>query len=709
MSEALDQLSTYVGILPSYVGFDGTPRPTSADTQRAILKVMGLNAATEDEARQELETLQDDDLRAPLDPVVVHHHGQQNRLVVRAPRRGGAVRWRVDIRSERGRIASREGLYDSAGPLEIDTPNLGAGYYDVRIRMTSRRAESEATQQLIVAPERCVVPADLLKGRKAVGVFANLYSIRSDRNWGVGDVGDLETLSRWIASIGGSFVGLNPLHALLNRGGDISPYGPVSRLWRNPVYIDVDRVPELIIGRSADRLRTPEIEAALAPLRESSRVEYEQAWAMKSLALDRLFDAFLDLRSRHATHPRVLAFNEFVERGARWLDDYATWMAIAESRHEWNWKTWPAELQDCRSEAVKRFASAHSRRVDFHKWAQFELDRQLGEVAAGCKENGMEVGLYQDLAVGSSGTGSDAWAHRQLFRDGASIGAPPDPYSDFGQNWGMPPIDPRALQRDRYRYFIQLVRSGFRHAGALRMDHVMGLFRLFWIPEGATGREGAYVKYPAEDLLGILALESQRHNALVVGEDLGVVPPEVPPAMEKWGMLSSKVLYFEREDGGGFKPQSSYPELSLASVNTHDMPTIAGFWAGRDIQLRQSLGLVDDAGSAGVTAARDQEKRKLLDRLREDAALPLHEHPSLGTDGVAHVKRGLHEFLCNSRSALVALSLDDLGDETEPINVPGVGMDKYPCWSRKMHRTIPEIAMTAGDEFSRCEERIRRP
>jgi 4-alpha-glucanotransferase len=523
----------------------------------------------------------------------------------------------------------------------------------------------------------------------------------------VGDVGDLETLCRWIASVGGSFVGLNPLHALLNRGGDISPYGPVTRLWRNPIYIDVDRVPELLEGTNTSRIRTPEIEAALAALRESPKVQYEQSWAMKALVLDSLYASFLELRSRHATHPRVVAFNDFAERGGRWLDDYATWMAIAESRNEWTWKLWPTELQDRRSEAVKRFAAEHARRIDFYRWAQFELDRQIGEVAAACKTNGMAIGLYQDLAVGSSGTGSDSWAHRDLFREGATVGAPPDPYSDFGQNWGFPPIDPRALQRDRYRYFIQLVRAGFRHAGAMRMDHVMGLFRLFWIPEGATGREGAYVRYPAEHLLGILALESQRHKALVVGEDLGVVPPEVPPAMQKWGMLSSKVLYFEREHDGGFKPQSSYPELSLASVNTHDMPTIAGFWSGRDIALRRSLGLVDAKGSTDGVAQRDHEKRKLLDRLREDGAMPLHEHPSFDVTGVPLVKRRVHEFLCASPVALFALSLDDLGVETEPINVPGVGTDKYPCWSRRMHKTIPEIAAAADDEVTRCADRIR--
>jgi 4-alpha-glucanotransferase len=708
MTSHLDRLAEYVGILPSYVGYDGTPRETSPETKRALRRAMGICPDSEGAARERLDALQNEHLRQPLDPVVVHRHGAQNRIVVRAPRRAGALRWRVDIRSERGRVASREGVYDGGGPLEIDTPNFGAGYYDVRIRMTTRRSEAEARQSLIVVPERCVVPGDLLGDRKAIGIYANLYSIRGDRNWGVGDIGDLETLSRWTASAGGSFVGLNPLHALLNRGGDVSPYGPVTRLWRNPIYIDVERVPELGEGAHTSRIHTPEIQAAIAALRESPRVEYQQSWAMKTLALDSLYTAFLDLRSRHATHPRVAAFNEFVERGGPWLDDYATWMAIAESRNEWTWKLWPAELQDRRSEAVKRFARGHSRRIDFYRWAQFELDRQIGEVAVSCKANGMAIGLYQDLAVGSSGTGSDTWAQRELFREGATVGAPPDPYSDFGQNWGLPPIDPRALQRDGYRYFIQLVRAGFRHAGALRMDHVMGLFRLFWIPEGATGREGAYVKYPSDDLLGIVALESQRHNAIVVGEDLGVVPPEVPPAMRKWGVLSSKVVYFEREQDGGFKSQASYPELALASVNTHDMPTIAGFWSGRDIELRRSLGLVDEKGSATGAAHRDHEKRKLLDRLREDGAMPLHEHPPLDLSGVPLVKRRIHDFLCASPVTLVALSLDDLGDETEPINVPGVGTDKYPCWSRKMHKTIPEIAASAGEEISRCADRIRR-
>jgi 4-alpha-glucanotransferase len=604
-------------------------------------------------------------------------------------------------------VAAREGVHDSPAALEIETPDLGIGYYDVHVQLTTTHGELEATQTLIVVPPRCIVPRDIFGDRKAFGVFANLYTVRSDRNWGIGDCTDLRALMQWVGSAGGSFVGLNPLHALLNRGHDISPYGPVSRLWRNPIYIDVEQVPELC--ESADlaaRFGSPEISSALDALRQCNTVQYEQAWATKSLALDALHDAFLHRRAHDASHRRVAAYNDYVGGGGYHLDQYARWMAIAESRKEWNWRQWPAELRDVDGPAVKRFASEHEKRIDFHKWLQFELDRQIGDVAGEARRAGMEIGLYQDLAVGSSGTGSDAWAHPGLFVDGVAIGAPPDPYSDFGQNWGFPPIDPHALRRDKYRYFIRLLRSAFRHAGALRVDHVMGLFRLFWIPGGMTGKEGGYVCYPAHDLLGILALESHRHHAAVVGEDLGIVPDEVPPALEKWGILSSRVLYFQRS-GSGFKPQSSYPELSLASANTHDMPTLAGFWTGRDVELRSSLGLIEPTKDAEVFAERARDKQALIHRLREDGALPLRDTVADDVTGVPVIKRAVHEFLCASPAALVGLSLDDLGAETEAVNVPGVGPDKYPCWSRKMHRTIPEIAAMSDEALAGCTSRAR--
>ena len=361
----------------------------------------------------------------------------------------------------------------------------------------------------------------------------------------------------------------------------------------------------------------------------------------------------------------------------------------------------------------------HAERVDYHRWLQFECERQLGEVAEVARRRGLTIGLYQDLAIGTSPAGSDVWSNPDLFVQGASVGAPPDPYAASGQNWGLPPIDPRALRRDAYRYYIRLLRTGFRSAGALRIDHVMGLFRLFWIPEGMTGKQGAYINYPSRELLGILALESVRHRALVVGEDLGTVPKEVPAALAKWGVLSSKVLYFEREKRGGFKAADRYPPLSFATANTHDLATLAGFWRGRDVELRVQHGLVEPGESASAAATeRMREKEALVRRLRSSGMLPVSERAprGSGTDlAWEHMLRqAVHTFLCSTPAVIVGLSLDDLAGEVESVNLPGVGPDAHPSWRRKMQMSLEEITTSSQVRSAvgeRCVDRLpdRRP
>jgi 4-alpha-glucanotransferase len=291
----------------------------------------------------------------------------------------------------------------------------------------------------------------------------------------------------------------------------------------------------------------------------------------------------------------------------------------------------------------------------------------------------------------------------ELLVHGANIGAPPDPYSAEGQNWGLPPLDPRALRRTGYRYFIECVRSGFGHAGALRIDHVMGLFRLFWIPAGHSGKAGAYVRYPAHDLLGILALESARHRGLVVGEDLGTVPRGVPEALQRWGVLASKVLLFERNRRGGFKPARSYPSLALATANTHDLPTITGFWDERDIELRAAVGLLEGSDAIeGARRERDADRSALVDRLAAEHLLPTRKAPQ----SPAELRGAVHAFLCRTPSRLVGLALDDLTGEQEPVNVPGVGPEKHASWMRKMRQPL-EVIMASDDVRAalRCEGR----
>jgi 4-alpha-glucanotransferase len=708
----LRRLAEVVGIMPEYIGQTGERHSTSDETRRALLAALGFDASSEEAARESLERIDDEEARELIPPVRVVRLGSSalRAIDVRLPRgadHSGA--WRLEITLEDGTHRVVEGSWAGGPTIEIALPiDIPLGYHNVLVSIASSGGANSNEQTLIVVPDRCVLPSDIVGEAGAFGLIANLYTVRSDSNWGIGDLSDLAKIAQWGGHVGADFVGINPLHTLLNRGLDISPYSPVSRLFRNPIYVDVRQVPELADAPNvADHLASPELIEEVEALRESHSVRYEQVMGVKGLALDALYHVFTrDVRGSGSE--RDLAYAAYVERHDPSLTRFATWMAIAESPGFGpNWLMWPSEFHDPHGDAVRAFAERRRHRIDFHRWVQFELDRQLGVAAECAREAGMRIGLYPDVAIGTSPCGADTWAYPELFVRGASIGAPPDPYAPQGQNWGLPPIAPRALRRDRYRYFIDLVRSGLRHAGALRIDHILGLFRLFWIPEGRTGEEGAYLRYPTEDLLGILALESVRHDAIVVGEDLGTVPDDVPPTLARWGILSSKVLQFERDHGGEYKPSWSYPPLSLATADTHDMASIAGFWSGRDIDIRRSVGLIEsdeDARRAHEDRSRDRDA--LLRRLADEHLLPNPVAPRFASD----LRGAIHAFLCRSPAQLVGIALDDLSGEIEPVNVPGVGQDQYPSWTRKMRETL-ETMMASDDVRAalRCDGRRRRP
>jgi 4-alpha-glucanotransferase len=371
--------------------------------------------------------------------------------------------------------------------------------------------------------------------------------------------------------------------------------------------------------------------------------------------------------------------------------DYATFLALEghfalpQSKGP-DENDWPPAYRNPDSPEVEAFRHTHYREIEFHIYVQFELDRQLAAVAAQARRAGMPLGLYHDLAIGSAADGSDAWAFGNLFVKGVEVGAPPDPYSDVGQTWGFPPVDPRRLTATRYDYWIRLLRNAMAHAGMLRIDHVMGLFRQFWVPDGAPATEGAYVQYPAEDLLGILALESRRHNTVIVGEDLGTVPPEVPPTLAQWGILSTRVMYFERDHEGRFNPSDFYSPRALVTATNHDHPPLAGFRTGRDLEIRHDLGLI--RSEQELEEAREQRARAcmlLQERLRaEGISFDDVEDPDEA------LCRAVHAFLARTPSPLVGVSLDDLAGETDPVNVPG--------WSR--------IGIAAGPDG--CSAMLRK-
>lgn len=683
---ALAELAERAGILSAYVDQAGVERHTSDDTRARLLAALGFAADDDADARRTLATLAERDAEqlAPPARVVVRPHDDAGGAAALAlPVRGGGE-WHLALTTERGDEHEGSGRArpgrDGLARLRLPA-DPGLGYHRLRLTMRARGAERAAEQTLIVTPASCPDPAAVLGGQRAYGLTANLYSVRSQRNWGAGDATDLRTLVEYAGRAGAAFVGVNPLHALRNEGDAISPYSPVSRLFRNVLYIDVDAVPEL--ARCAEARRLTErraFRAELARLRAAAQVDYAAVMRLKAPVLEALHREF---RTRPAAARRAAYARYRRDQGAR-LASFATYLAIDEAMRAagvHDWRRWPAELRAPGAPGVAPFRRAHAERVDFHQWLQFELDEQLALAAADARAAGMPVGLYQDLAIGTSGSSSDAWAFPDLFVSGASVGAPPDPLAPQGQNWGLPPLHPLRLAEQGYAYWTALVRGALRHAGALRIDHILGLFRQFWIPEGVPGSAGAYVRVPTRDLLGVLALESSRANAIVVGEDLGTVPPEVPPALEAWRVLSSRVAYFEREPDGAFRPARAYPRLALATANTHDLATLAGFWEGRDVALRRRLGLIAGARAAAAAGAeRDRDRELLVARLVDEGLLAGGAPPP---DDLA-LRAAVHAFLRRTPSWLVGLSLDDLAGERDPVNLPGVGPADYPSWTRRL-------------------------
>jgi 4-alpha-glucanotransferase len=713
----LERLAATVGILPEYVDQTGTEtRVTSDETRIDILALMGIDASTSNRAQEALEVLEARARSRLLAPVRVVRKtaadGSEVRLRIPCGISAGAkqpISWSLELVTENGGSERFEGVSEPErnGGVRLSLPETPPpGYHTVRVSARLGGAERSAEQSLIVVPDTCPSVGELARRDSVCGITANLYTVRSEDNWGIGDLSDLGALLEWAAEVGGAFVGINPLHALRNRGLDVSPYSPVSRVFRNAIYLDIAAIPELEGSPEAQRmLGSATLRDERDALRSSGRIEYKRVMALKRRVLEVLHGTFTARRATGAGE-RGREYRRYVESQGEPLELFATFEALTDHLGLDNWREWPEQYRDPHSPQVAAFQGEHAEAVDFHRWLQYELDRQLGAAAERGARAGLPIGVYQDLAIGTSPAGADIWANPHLFLSGVSIGAPPDDYSASGQNWGLPPLDPRALHEDAYRYWITLVRASLRHAGALRIDHAMGLFRQFWIPDGMEGKRGAYVRFPADDLLGILTLEARRNGALVVGEDLGTVPPEVPPTLHRHNILSSRVFYFE-QGAHGFHAAAQYEPMALVTANTHDMPTLAGYWRGRDIEIKRELGIIESDEEAGErAAAREGERRAILERLAADGVLTEAREPS----GDAELRGAIHAFLCRTPSAMVGLSLDDLVGEVEPVNVPGVSPERCSPWTRKLSvpiealRRDPEVKAALG-----CERLDRRP
>ncbi len=502
----------------------------------------------------------------------------------------------------------------------------------------------------------CHRPEVLAQGGRIWGFVVQLYGLRSARNWGIGDFGDLRLLLEIASRFGAAVVGVNPLHA-----ADVSPYSPSSRHALNTLYLDVEAIPEFARCAEAQALfNSREFRARLRALRELDLVDHGGVRAAKLEVLELLHACF------RADPARTERFAQFDRRSPRALRDYALYEALKEELGG-GWQSWPEQYRDPDSPAVRKFSKSKASRVQFHAYLQWNARLQLDLAQRRARELGMPVGLYVDLALGSDGGGAEVWSDQAAYATGASIGAPPDEFNPRGQDWGLPPYSPRALRAAGYRPFIELLRANMPAGGALRLDHVMALARLYWIPRGRKPDRGGYVNYPFRELLGLLAQESRRNRCMVIGEDLGTVTPELRKALNQAGVLSYRPLLFEKEPNGEFCPPGAYPREALVCVSTHDLPTWRGFWQAHDLGLRERLALTVDPQKE--RAQRDADKDKLRRALERD-----------GFDTSA---AGAHAFLARTPSKVLLVQPEDVFELVDQANLPGT-VDQHPNWRRKL-------------------------
>ena len=660
------------GIEPDYVDTWGNKHVPSDETRRLILAALGPTGTA-----------------TPLGPTIVVREDAES-FPLRVPQEHSGSAVKLEIRWENGESEHHDFslpdlLEQNPGERLIPLPKpLHLGYHELRVSwdtspewgttpefVTQPETTLSAEAHLIVCPRR----ARTLEGR-AAGVALSLYGLRSARDWGCGDITELCAAIDVFARAGAAFVALNPLHAIANRQPyNTSPYLPQSSLYRNFIYIDVERTPGY--------LHDPAIAHEAAELRATELVEYERVARLKLRALSDAFSRF----TQQGPDPE---FDAYVQIEGPPLHDYAVYCTLDETMHAqdanvWLWSEWAEQYRDPRSPAVAEFAQEHRMRVLFFKFLQWQLDVQLAQAQAHALAQGMQIGLYHDLALATDRFGADLWANRAFYVAGCRVGAPPDDFAPNGQDWGFPPPNREAHRANGYKLFAKSIRNSARHGGVLRIDHVMRFFRLYWMPDGVSAADGAYVRDYADNLLGVLALESVRNGFSVVGEDLGTVSGDVRNRLAEAGILGIRLLWFERHGDGSFRAPNEYPEYASVSTTTHDLPTLAGFFSGRDIEARKTAGLIDEPAHQEQWAVRHREIERINQAL--DAA-GLHGDP-LG-------------FVLSTPCSLAVVNQEDLTGETDQQNLPASTW-QYPNWRHKMKVAVEDMGGIEHDLAHRLQ------
>ncbi len=703
----LYRLALLAGLERSHVDALGTRREISDERLRMFLGALGLPAHGDEEVQASLRRCEEARWRRALEPVqVVLRTALPARIpVTLEAERAKRLHWRLE--EEAGGIHSgstdwsalplvEERLLDDRRverrrlDLELDLPE---GYHRLILE------EVGAELRLVVAPPRCHLSPALDKAGEAWGFAVQLYSLRSRNDWGIGDFGTLTEFAETAAGLGAHLIGLNPLHALFpSDPGKISPYSPSSRRRLNILYIDVAAVPELQDSpRARKRLTDPDFQARLDVLRSAELVDYLDVARAKLEILDLIWAGFVERHLDRNESGPGRAFAEFLDREGEDLRKHALFEALAErfaaSGEGAYWGHWPQAYRDPTSPEVARFAEERRERVLFYAWLQWQADRQLAAADLACRTAGMPIGLYADLAVGVDSGGAETWNDPELLVRGAHAGAPPDAWNMLGQDWGLPPWNPITLRERAYQPFIDLLRANMRHAAALRLDHIMALMRLYWVPAGDRPDAGAYVAYPLDDLLALLALESRRNRCMVVGEALGTVPPGFAGRLEDMGVFSYRLLYFEREGDGEFSPPSSYPRTSMVAVTTHDLATLPGFWRGRDLEIKAELNLFpDEEAFRRAHEERARDLRLMVEAMEREGVLGANaaSRAAASRDATPELIEGAYRFLGRARARLLAVQLEDTLGLLEQANMPGT-VDEQPNWRRRLPIAVDEL------------------
>nr|WP_086940603.1 4-alpha-glucanotransferase [Thaumasiovibrio occultus] len=697
----LKQVAKAAGITESYKSAWGDDVEVRLDIIERILSGLGYNTKSEEALLESAKKLQA--LGGVLEDVIVakENHPIHINLYIGASVRPADFTW--EITTESGQKIKGEvkphvlsDTREDDGKLTFALPYaLEMGYHSFMLHR--RRRTEPYTTTLIVAPQACYKQADLANGKKGWGTSIQLYCLKSEQNWGIGDFTDLKHLVEFIADNGGDFVGLNPIHSLYPAQPEAaSPYSPSSRRWLNVIYTDVTALAEYHTCTEAKALvGSAEFRAKLAELRALNIIDYTGVTEAKLAAMQLVFADFAKLP---ADHPRVQAFDAFVAQGEESLQYQATFDALhahlkSGDDNVWGWPVFPNQYRKFTNTAVAEFAKENAALIRFYMYLQWNAELQLAEVQQAASDKGMMLGLYRDLAVGVSEGGTDTWGNDGTLCPDLSIGAPPDILGPQGQNWGLVPLNPVSMRRASYKPFIDMLRANMRHCGALRIDHVLGLLRLWMIPKGESAENGAYVYYPVHDMLAILALESHRHQCAVIGEDLGTVPDEIVGLLADAGVHSYKVFFFETAEDGGFYSPAHYPAQSMATLCTHDMPTLKGYWHCEDLRMGEEIGLYrDKAQLAGLFESRAQDKQQIINSMDWHGVLPSHltrDAMQLGMETA--LNHAMQQHLAAGASALLSLQLEDWLEMDKPVNIPGT-VDEYPNWRRKLSATVEAMA-----------------